>query len=66
MQNPEALQAAIAILKQGQDGRGGARTNSGPQGNGATHSANVERTNERNRSQNRQAAFSPQQSVGGA
>lgn len=36
------------------DNRGGARPNSGPEGNGATHSANVDRTNERNRSKNQQ------------
>lgn len=34
------------------DNRGGARPNSGPDGNGATHAANVERTNERNRQAN--------------
>ena len=31
------------------NGHGGARPNSGPEGNGATHAANVERTNARNR-----------------
>lgn len=35
------------------DARGGARSDSGPEGNGATHAANVERTNERNRAANR-------------
>lgn len=53
MQNPQILQTAMALMQEGQDGRGGARPNSGPTGNGATHAANVERTNERNRSQNR-------------
>ena len=42
-------------------GRGGARPNSGPDGNGATHAANVERTNERNRADKIDEAFSPQQ-----
>ena len=65
MQNPEVLEAAVELLQQGQDGRGGARPNSGPAGNGATHSANVERTNERNRSQNRSVATNAQQSIGG-
>ncbi len=56
LNNPQALQAAMDVIQMGVDeqgGRGGARPDSGPSGNGATHSANVERTNERNRSQNR-------------
>ena len=60
MQNPEALQAAIAVIQEGTDGRGGARPNSGPAGNGATHAANVERTNERNRAAAKQTAFAAQ------
>ena len=44
-------------VKQGAtDNRGGARPNSGPEGNGATHAANVERTNERNRTKAKSAA----------
>lgn len=61
MQNPELMQIVMQTLKGDQENRGGARPNSGPQGNGATHSANVERTNERNRAQNKQQAFSAQQ-----
>lgn len=51
MQNPEILQQVMASIQQAQggDGRGGARPNSGPIGNGATHATNVERTNQRNR-----------------
>ena len=65
MNNPE-LQALIAqTLQSSGEQRGGARPNSGPDGNGATHSANVERTNERNRAANKDVAFSPQQ-VGGS
>ena len=64
MQNPQALQAAMSVLQENIEGRGGARPNSGPQGNGATHTANVERTNERNRAQNRQVAQSAQQGGG--
>lgn len=61
MQNPQALQMAMALLQGGGEQRGGARPNSGPKGNGATHAANVERTNERNRASNRDvSAFSPQ------
>lgn len=59
MQNPQVLQQVVGLL-QNTDGRGGARANSGPDGNGATHAANVERTNERNRSESRETAFAPQ------
>ena len=61
MQNPQLMQIIQQALMAESDGRGGARPNSGPAGNGATHSANVERTNERNRAQNRDTgAFSAQ------
>ena len=61
MRNPQLMQMIQMTLEQTQDGRGGARPNSGPAGNGATHAANVERTNERNRADNRDvAAFSAQ------
>lgn len=60
MTNPE-LQALISqTLQSGGEQRGGARPNSGPAGNGATHASNVERTNERNRSLNRDVISSPQ------
>lgn len=60
MNNPE-LQALIAqTLQSSGEQRGGARPNSGPAGNGATHASNVERTNERNRSLNREVISSPQ------
>ena len=58
MQNPELYAMVTATLT---DGRGGARPNSGHDGNGATHAANVERTNERNRASSVDEAFSPQQ-----
>lgn len=60
MQNPEIMQMVAQMLQTG-DGRGGARPNSGPKGNGATHAANVERTNERNRANNRMTPGSAQQ-----
>jgi hypothetical protein len=63
MRNPQAMQALSQIMQEGKEQRGGARPNSGPEGNGATHAANVERTNERNRAQNKDIAFSPQ--IGG-
>lgn len=63
MSNPEIMQQVVAMVQAAQtgSGRGGARPNSGPAGNGATQAANVERTNERNRSQNRETAVSAQQ-----
>ena len=64
MQNPQLMQLISSALQQGTDGRGGARPNSGPVGNGATHAANVERTNERNRALNREKVSNAQQ--GGA
>ena len=61
MNNPELMQIVSMTLQQAQDGRGGARPNSGPKGNGATHAANVERTNERNRADARAPVSSAQQ-----
>lgn len=48
MQSPEVLAQATAIVQSQGEQRGGARPNSGPEGNGATHAANVEKTNIRN------------------
>lgn len=52
LQQPEILQQVIATMQQSGmmtgGGQGGARPNSGPDGNGATHAANVTRTNARN------------------
>lgn len=62
MTNPQLQQMIMATLQQGQDGRGGARPNSGPDGNGATHAANVERTNERNRTANKEVVSGAQNS----
>ena len=68
--NPEAVQMALDIvqqanapLEQGTSGsgqRGGARPNSGQKGIGATHSANVEKTNNVNRIRNGNAATTTQ------
>ena len=60
MQNPQILQMVMAMLKEGQENRGGARANSGPKGNGATHAANVEKTNIKNSVNNKKHAFSAQ------
>lgn len=65
LQNPELQQLITQYMSEMQDGRGGARPNSGPEGNGATHAANVERTNDRNRSQNRKAVVAPNQMAEG-
>ena len=64
LNNPDAMQAAMAAIEAGTDQRGGARPDSGPIGNGATHAANVERTNDRNRSNNRTTVQSAQQGGG--
>ena len=50
MQNPEILQTAAGLVNdaKGGTGHGGARPNSGPDGNGATKAANIERTNTKN------------------
>lgn len=64
LSNPQVLQTAMSLLQGNTDQRGGARPNSGPAGNGATHAANVDRTNERNRSQNRETVASAQQGGG--
>ena len=59
MNNPQVLQAVVSMLQES-SGRGGARPNSGPAGNGATHAANVERTNARNRAANKSTPVVPQ------
>ena len=61
LQNPEILGTATALVQEQGEQRGGARPNSGPAGNGMTHAANVNKTNEKNaaankRSSNTQAA----------
>lgn len=51
IQSPEILQTASALINGQTDQRGGARPNSGPEGNGATHAANVNKTNIKNAAQ---------------
>lgn len=48
MQSPEVLATATALVNGQGDQRGGARPNSGPEGNGQTHAANVNKTNTKN------------------
>lgn len=48
MQNPDILTTATALVNGQGEQRGGARPNSGPEGNGQTHAANVNKTNAKN------------------
>lgn len=48
IQSPEVLGTATALVNGQGEQRGGARPNSGPEGNGMTHAANVNKTNMRN------------------
>jgi hypothetical protein len=48
MQSPEILATATTLVNGQGEQRGGARPNSGPEGNGQTHAANVNKTNMRN------------------
>lgn len=48
MQSPDVLATATALVNGQGEQRGGARPNSGPEGNGQTHAANVNKTNVKN------------------
>ena len=48
LQSPEVLEMVTQLLSAQGEQRGGARPNSGPEGNGQTHAANVNKTNVRN------------------
>lgn len=48
LQSPEVLATATALVNSQGEQRGGARPNSGPEGNGQTHAANVNKTNTKN------------------
>lgn len=63
MQNPQILQNVLAQLQAGQTQQGGARPNSGPAGNGATHAANVEKTNIKNRGLNKETPTAAQDQI---
>lgn len=60
MNNPQMLQLIAEMIQGSGEQRGGARPNSGPKGDGTTHAAGVEKTNERNRSLNRDVVSSGQ------
>lgn len=48
IQSPDVLATAAALVNGQDEQRGGARPNSGPEGNGQTHAANVNKTNIKN------------------
>jgi hypothetical protein len=56
MQSPEVLATATALLQSQGEQRGGARPNSGPEGNGQTHAANVNKTNVKNAAETRRTS----------
>lgn len=56
MQSPEVLTMVTQLLSAQGEQRGGARPNSGPEGNGQTHAANVNKTNVRNAASNERAS----------
>ena len=51
LQSPEILEMAASLVNAQGEQRGGARPNSGPEGNGMTHAANVAKTDNRNRAE---------------
>lgn len=74
LKNPDAVQMALEMIKAQQEangltpqgeGRGGARVGAGREGNGATHAANVEKTNNRNRAASGRTTNSMATSTGG-
>lgn len=66
MQNPQLMQMAMAAAESLQSGgQGGARPNSGPEGNGATHAANVNKTNQRNSAETKRQSTQNQSQLSG-
>ena len=66
MQSPEILAMATALVNGQGEQRGGARPNSGPEGNGQTHAANVNKTNAKNSmANNAQSGSNMAQMMGG-
>lgn len=66
MANPQLMQmvgAAAQSLQSG--GAGGARPNSGPEGNGATHAANVNKTNQKNAAETQRTSTQTQAQMSG-
>ena len=76
VENPEAVQLALSFLQDRQAAMGlggtnnagqwgGKRENSGREGNGATHAANVEKTNNKNRTEAGQSTNTQSMASGG-
>lgn len=65
MQSPEVLAMAVQLLQGHGEQRGGARPNSGPAGNGATHAANVNKTNIRNSAETQRMSTTAQSQLTG-
>lgn len=64
LQNPQILQQAAALIQQS-SGQGGARPNSGPEGNGQTHAANVDKTNQKNSAETERTSVQQQVQLSG-
>lgn len=64
LQNPQILQQAAALTQQS-SGQGGARPNSGPEGNGQTHAANVDKTNQKNSAETERTSVQQQVQLSG-
>lgn len=62
MSNPQLQQLIIQTLQASGEQRGGARPGSGPKASGETHAGEVEKTNEKNRAQNREVVGNAQNS----
>lgn len=66
IQSPDVLTTATALVNGQGEQRGGARPNSGPEGNGQTHAANVNKTNMKNAAAaQRQSGVNMAQMAGG-
>ena len=74
VENPEAVQMALSFIQDrykaagligNGSGQGGARAGAGREGNGATHAANVEKTNNKNRTESGHAQTTTQASAQG-
>ena len=65
LQNPQLLEQLAMMVEGSTDQRGGARPNSGPEGNGSTHAANVSKTNSKNAAETKRTSNQAQSQLGG-
>lgn len=65
LQNPQLLQQLAVMSQEAGDNRGGARPNSGPEGNGQTHAANVNKTNQKNSAETERTSVQQQAQLSG-